>query len=320
MASEAICGNTVQFLNYLDMKNVFLLATSAIVLAACGDDESSIDQTDMEMLDVVDFIVEDDTKSNNGFDIEMDSSELIELFDTVRIENNLYYVVQGDLLLSEDEANRYWRQINAHQMESLSEHKMVGERRNGMIIKAKNPENIKYAIIRDGFDSDKDYDSVVKHFKQATKDWARLCNVKFVYKSEKDRVLKYGDNPDDLDFIVQYEGYKPKAPIASAFFPYTPKENRKVYIFDRFLTTTASRAGIMRHEIGHILGFRHEHVRKGAPKNCPKKEEDMQYLISITDYDKVSVMHYPCGGAGSLKLIFSKFDTLGAQMYYPFKK
>jgi len=71
---------------------------------------------------------------------------------------------------------------------------------------------------------------------------------------------------------------------------------------------------VLRHELGHVIGFRHEHIRSGAPPVCP--HEDTTGTINLTDYDPRSVMHYFCGGVGSRTLEITDIDRTGSQQVY----
>jgi hypothetical protein len=71
---------------------------------------------------------------------------------------------------------------------------------------------------------------------------------------------------------------------------------------------------VLRHELGHVLGFRHELIRSGAPAVCPK--EPLWDARPLTDYDPQSVMHYFCGGVGSSSLRITELDRVGAQQVY----
>jgi hypothetical protein len=75
-----------------------------------------------------------------------------------------------------------------------------------------------------------------------------------------------------------------------------------------------NKVGVLRHELGHVLGFRHEHIRSGAPPACP--DEDLWGTIDLTQYDPQSVMHYFCGGAGSPELALTELDRIGSQKLY----
>ncbi len=51
--------------------------------------------------------------------------------------------------------------------------------------------------------------------------------------------------------------------FASSFFPHDPRSARELLIDDTAFTTTSGGRdlqGILRHETGHTLGFRHEHI------------------------------------------------------------
>jgi hypothetical protein len=104
--------------------------------------------------------------------------------------------------------------------------------------------------------------------------------------------------------------------IASAFFPNDPRNRRRVLIDPSFFAANLSfdRIGVLRHELGHVLGFRHEHIRSGAPPACP--DEDVFGAIDLTRYDPQSVMHYFCGGLGTRELRITAIDRNGSRQVY----
>jgi hypothetical protein len=104
--------------------------------------------------------------------------------------------------------------------------------------------------------------------------------------------------------------------IAAAFFPTYPPARRRVLIDPSYFRPDLpfDPVGVLRHELGHVLGFRHEHIRSGAPSTCP--EENTDEVVDLTAYDPKSVMHYFCGGVGSRDLRITDIDREGAQKLY----
>ncbi len=105
--------------------------------------------------------------------------------------------------------------------------------------------------------------------------------------------------------------------LARAFFPDNARGDRNVLVdntaFDPAQTGNIPLANIMGHELGHTLGFRHEHVRPEA--NAAQCAEDNQFR-GVTAYDSASVMHYPqCNGTAST-LAFTQRDREGVAVVY----
>ena len=101
--------------------------------------------------------------------------------------------------------------------------------------------------------------------------------------------------------------------IARAFFPSSPKRSRNVLVNAASLQNSGSwtPANIMGHELGHTLGFRHEHTRPEAG-TC---FEDNNWR-ALTPYDSSSIMHYPqCNGTSS-NLSFTATDGAGVRALY----
>jgi hypothetical protein len=101
---------------------------------------------------------------------------------------------------------------------------------------------------------------------------------------------------------------------ARAFFPYDEVKKRKVIFKELALEKRSFNdiKRIARHEIGHVLGFRHEHIRPESPVEC----SEIDPYDPVTAYDQSSIMHYAfCGGTGTTLL--SSLDREGAAILYP---
>ncbi len=101
--------------------------------------------------------------------------------------------------------------------------------------------------------------------------------------------------------------------IARAFFPSSPDRNRNVLVNAASLMNAGSwtPGNIMGHELGHTLGFRHEHTRPEAG-TC---FEDNNWR-ALTPYDSASIMHYPQCNGTSDDLSMTASDRAGVQALY----
>ena len=113
-------------------------------------------------------------------------------------------------------------------------------------------------------------------------------------------------------FVVRYENVE-GGPIARAFFPSTAPDGRSVVVFPGYFAAGMGfdPVGVLRHEIGHVLGYRHEHIR-----NIPGCFTEGTDWKPLTPYTPNSVMHYFCGGAGSMDLSIREADKRGHRCLY----
>ncbi len=101
--------------------------------------------------------------------------------------------------------------------------------------------------------------------------------------------------------------------IARAFFPSTADRSRNVLVNATSLMNSGSwtPGNILGHELGHSLGFRHEHTRPEAG-TC---FEDNNWR-PLTPYDSASIMHYPQCNGTSDDLSFTSSDGAGIRALY----
>lgn len=150
--------------------------------------------------------------------------------------------------------------------------------------------------------------AVVAAMQGASAEWMAAADVVFVYQPEKDATCSVAS---DVVFDVQPISGVPY--IARAFFPSSDRSAREVLIADSAFTPAAyTLLGVLRHELGHTLGFRHEHTRPETGV-CFENSE----WRALTPYDQASVMHYPqCNGINSWALELTARDEEGAALLY----
>jgi hypothetical protein len=132
--------------------------------------------------------------------------------------------------------------------------------------------------------------------------------IDFVYVPSQDSNCTTRNN----NVLFSVEPVSTSQYIARSFFPSTSKRSRNVLIDDSIWTSGSwTPSNILGHELGHTLGFRHEHTRPEAG-TC---FEDNSWR-PLTPYDSVSIMHYPQCNGGSQNLSFSSYDAQGVRALY----
>jgi hypothetical protein len=209
--------------------------------------------------------------------------------------------------------------IDLDSVEVMRQHlELIVLERNGEVEKWPSGSILTYAVVRSSFASETNFMDVVEWMARATTDWESACGIRFEHRPAYDTgALHYSSGiPVEVRFVVVLDDNIRPA-FATSFFPRDP-QNHQLRLSSAYFTDKCyyDRVGVLRHELGHIMGFRHEHAHKDAPRACWPSEEPIAGA-GLTSYDSRSVMHYLCGNVGTKELAITELDRLGAVMVYP---
>lgn len=169
--------------------------------------------------------------------------------------------------------------------------------------------NITYCVSSSSFGTR--YSTVVNAMNSAAAAWEATANVNFVHSSTYDSNCTASQSAVVFDVRQTTD----TSFLARAFFPNSSRSARNVLISTSAFGSISpwTLTGVLRHELGHTLGFRHEHTRLSST-GC---YEDAQWR-GLTSYDSSSVMHYPqCNGTQTGDLVLTSSDKTGARALYP---
>jgi len=142
---------------------------------------------------------------------------------------------------------------------------------------------------------------------KALDSWQNACGIKFI-EDLQNPFFTFRDATPEEESSPDLSGV-----IAYAFFP--GDLPREVVLFKVF-KTQFNKVAVLAHEIGHLLGFRHEHIWIHF---TPETTEGAQ---KVTKYDKNSIMSYKKLFEDTDKGVvtpLSTQDKMGALIIYPRK-
>jgi hypothetical protein len=220
------------------------------------------------------------------------------------------FVVEHDMLFStEEQLLEYYEQLYVNPVD-----KSIINLAGGVRDRRSNPLNIRYCFaagwgLNQGGYIAPALNPVRTAIQQAMEAWEGVGRVQFTYQDNLDGAscTTSGMNPG-VDFVVQHYDDNGSG-IAIGPFPSNTFANQQLLVPE---------SGISRllaiHEIGHSLGFRHEHTHSGASPRCA---EGGTYE-ELTVFDTQSCMKYSnCTTGSSINgTEISMLDGVGAQTVY----
>lgn len=159
-------------------------------------------------------------------------------------------------------------------------------------------------------------ESVAAALERAAKSWESVAGLRFIYLRDEDPRC---NRSNEAVFFDVAPTRNPGAPLLALAFP--PHWHR---YYRRLLINTATAfehagalEGILRHQLGHILGLPHEYLRPEAQtialQGC---KESGTTTMSPHSYDPDSVMHYPFCPTEVQTLPLSEWDARWARALY----
>jgi hypothetical protein len=228
------------------------------------------------------------------------------------------YVVNGDEIIeTEEELRAFYEKLTADDVVVGLDGRVASTQQPLIVNRVKGKDdawspaqaqNLTYCVSQSSFGNR--YADVVSAMNSAASAWESAGNVNFVHDSAKD-----GNCTKNTDVVFNLRQVCSGQYLARAFFPSSARRSRELLVdcssFGNISPWTL--AGVLRHELGHTIGFRHEHTRPESG-TC---FEDNNWR-ALTPYDSSSVMHYPqCNGTNNGDLSLTNSDKAGAAALYP---
>jgi hypothetical protein len=242
------------------------------------------------------------------------------------VDGEKIYRVEWDMPIRESDLRNYYERKFVHTEKSTVDVLSDGVTDNKWAIPAQL--SLTYCVST-GFGGN--YARMQDEMARATLAWSRAAGVRFIYLPGED------GNCVDSNSAVEIPVKPDSGGGACAFFPQQDGQpsctaHGRALVIDIAdidswpsspingdIYPNVTTEGTLRHELGHVLGLRHEHLRE--PDNdvysvCGEASSPGFYR-ALTDYDVNSAMHYPwCDGVIESDQSVTMLDGQGASRLY----
>ncbi|MEO8076114.1 MAG: hypothetical protein ABI818_07280, partial [Acidobacteriota bacterium] len=152
----------------------------------------------------------------------------------VRIGSREFYVLEGDLVLDEQQLAEYavrkesGADLPVVETEAAGKtSKLLGISHGGKLLRWRPGKVLSFYVAKETFPDAASYRKARENVRTATEEWMNVCGVEFAYRGPLDTHPEA--RPGDALFSVVYEDVH-GAFIAAAFFPDDPVERRVLVI------------------------------------------------------------------------------------------
>ncbi len=258
---------------------------------------------------------------------DIPSFEEFEAATRVERDGEVHYVVEGDIALTYEGLTRYYEAALQSEAEKLTGTLVLRIFPTDVFIAAR-PMPIRYCV-SDGWTSSSPGTKadLLKSLQEGIIAWQSVANIRFDYRPELDGASCDQTLVEDGSVDIWVTPH-PTPTTASAPFPNFSPQNISVGL--QFIADN-----VLKHELGHVLGFQHEQYHPESTINpaCDPGTMGAEFYrpfnyplapVKLSEFDPLSIMLYLNGGAPSCvpgaapsgNLEVSRQDAIGARNLY----